>query len=975
MDYMCELPNDAARRVALGSLPPDLNSTYERILGRVNQGSAETQKLVRRALRWIANDNLNFRLTIKALCETVSIDLGSTRLNREAIPDEFEILHRCSSLVRKSEKGEKLELAHFTVKEFLQQIDPKRDISIGAYRYDPGNDDPQLAKVCLTYLMFENFDQGGPFSPQIVELRYQEYAFRGYAALNWGDLAYNCSDGTELFALIRKLFDPSKPNTFILWAQDIINMANYDSHLNTEELSIIDSGLAGATPLHYAAVLELAEVCDWLIGSGCDVNRNTIFGTPLHCALLGHSAFLGIFDHDLKFFLTQRRGVFSGGGNKVFTLLLDAGADPNGKYRTGTKKLSPLFMALYKGYWDLAVQLLDKGGRLDDTCMEILENHSKSEDVSKLIEHAGSQNVVQGDRDRLFQIALRAKKPNAACLVPKEKGLSFQSSLFEQNLRTAAEYGQVEIVLGLLEDQSLDINTADELKGLTALHHAAKTDQLGVAQILLDRGADLSRLDNLRRTALHHCVLSGDTHCLRFFLQKGADTSDRDYEGMTILHLAAQEGNLQALDVLLSMQVDPASATGLKTNDGKTPLLCAAAGESKDAMKLLLNAGSSLTDTASDGSSPVHYAAESGSLESVEFLMEKKIPSDLVTHDGSTTLHYAVAGSWENVAEIVRILIENGADPCKARIDGCTPLHVIVSTIEDALDEHDDESLDKLFTAGQTLLEKMLENLRSESSLRLGSELIYLASSSSFPSAHEFVLALLETRLDPNIAFANGRTALMAAAQRGDATILNTLLLHGADPSISALDLTVLHCACLNNHKSILVGLRKTEIDWNSVITAKIEDAQHKKVTALHIAAESEDNSVLEYLLSENLMSNIDARTEGGETPLSVSVWAGNPRNVSLLLSRGADATIIVEDGHSAIHWAARAGSEEVIAKFIEFDSDLGLPNSRGLTPELVARKHGHDTLAKTIMDYVIEQSEFRRFTLLSFAGLLTITR
>lgn len=119
MDYICELPNDAARRAALGSLPPDLNSTYERILSRVNQCNLETQKLVRRALRWLAYDGSTQYLTVEALCEAVSVDLGSTRRNPEAISDDYEILRRCSSLVRRSEDGERLELAHFTVKEFL----------------------------------------------------------------------------------------------------------------------------------------------------------------------------------------------------------------------------------------------------------------------------------------------------------------------------------------------------------------------------------------------------------------------------------------------------------------------------------------------------------------------------------------------------------------------------------------------------------------------------------------------------------------------------------------------------------------------------------------------------------------------------------------------------------------------------------------------------------------------------------------
>ena len=79
MDYMCELPNDAARRKALDSLPPDLNLTYERILNRVNQSDPERQKLVRRALRWMSNYEMSHQLITEALCEAVSIDFGDTR--------------------------------------------------------------------------------------------------------------------------------------------------------------------------------------------------------------------------------------------------------------------------------------------------------------------------------------------------------------------------------------------------------------------------------------------------------------------------------------------------------------------------------------------------------------------------------------------------------------------------------------------------------------------------------------------------------------------------------------------------------------------------------------------------------------------------------------------------------------------------------------------------------------------------------
>ncbi|KAL1619009.1 hypothetical protein SLS54_006859 [Diplodia seriata] len=45
IDYLCTLPHDRARREALASLPPDLNSTYERILGRVVSQPSNSERV------------------------------------------------------------------------------------------------------------------------------------------------------------------------------------------------------------------------------------------------------------------------------------------------------------------------------------------------------------------------------------------------------------------------------------------------------------------------------------------------------------------------------------------------------------------------------------------------------------------------------------------------------------------------------------------------------------------------------------------------------------------------------------------------------------------------------------------------------------------------------------------------------------------------------------------------------------------
>ncbi|KAI4181822.1 MAG: hypothetical protein LQ348_004959, partial [Seirophora lacunosa] len=144
MDYLCELPNDSSRRKALGDLPPTLKETYERILRRVNASSKDVQLLVSRVLRWIICARKP--LKIEALCEAVSIDLGDTEMEDDKISDETEILRWCSSLVRQAANGGYLELAHFTVKEFLKGIGPEDNGEFALYRIGSGHGEDHLAK-------------------------------------------------------------------------------------------------------------------------------------------------------------------------------------------------------------------------------------------------------------------------------------------------------------------------------------------------------------------------------------------------------------------------------------------------------------------------------------------------------------------------------------------------------------------------------------------------------------------------------------------------------------------------------------------------------------------------------------------------------------------------------------------------------------------------------------------------------------
>jgi hypothetical protein len=180
MDYLCELNNDVARRKALNSLPPTLFATYERILGRINASNEDNKILVQCVLRWIICAKIP--LSTKALLEAISINGEEEYLDRDAIIDEDEILRWCSSLVRKTSDSSGIELAYFTVKEFLMAIDPVINSDFARYSVRLEEEDVEIARVCLTYLCLKDFATDICKDEDDFCLRERDYPFWRYAA-------------------------------------------------------------------------------------------------------------------------------------------------------------------------------------------------------------------------------------------------------------------------------------------------------------------------------------------------------------------------------------------------------------------------------------------------------------------------------------------------------------------------------------------------------------------------------------------------------------------------------------------------------------------------------------------------------------------------------------------------------------------------------------------------------------------------
>lgn len=523
------MPNDSARRKALKNLPPTLNATYERILKRVNASNKDVQLLVSRTLRWIIHQSTEFQaeLTTKALCEAVSINIGDRRMDVDAVPDEVEIHRWCSSLVRQSADGRRLELAHFTVKEFLFQLGDDDDGEFALYRIGPGHSENELAKVCLTYLNFQDFDIGGYASEEVTKSRFEEYPLRKYAVTYWYSHAENNYDDREVLSLTQQLLNPSKPRTLITWIQDLIPChAREAIYRDTDAMETMNFAIAKATALHYAAMLSLPEICTWLINSGCDVNQTSAFGSPLNCGLMGWGVFT-VFYHQSPFDYVERKPTDQ--QSLVVGILLEAGADPNYHLSTLEGSRSPLFVSLSLFNHTACLQLLNRGGRLDDRCLMLLEETLDgdvqdswgSDDITTIMNGATSDNVDAEHYPRFLKISVMAKSPKSYNLLGdigmKDEQGQLRGADLEPTLRAAAEFGQLAVITQLVHTQQVNVQASEEYSGLTALHYAAKHDHRDIVEFLLSNGAQACKADDSGWTTLHYVIRLVAFDVLTFF--------------------------------------------------------------------------------------------------------------------------------------------------------------------------------------------------------------------------------------------------------------------------------------------------------------------------------------------------------------------------------------------------------------------------------------------------------------------------
>jgi ankyrin repeat protein len=500
------------------------------------------------------------------------------------------------------------------------------------------------------------------------------------------------------------------------WSGSILAQTAWEGHIDIIRI-LLDRGAnteTGAevrecpygTALHQAAHKGRIEIVRLLLDRGAKIDSlNNDRQTPLCFAVgEGHAA--------------------------VAKLLLDRGADPNGKGR------SPLGEAVWESHPDLVRMLLEHGAvsamalhhaaeRGDVDLVQLLLKHAVDKslrddenrtplhvavmcrEAGRLPEYMKIVDLLIKEGYRLDETSSGGRKPiHLAANLPMlqhllDCGADVDTRTTNNNvtpLYLASSYKDVDRVKFLLA-HGADVNAADKdggmplhqviggdderSKAITALllEHGATVDAFAATQLgqtdkvlaMLDGKPDLARaIGRGGQTLLHLAAGRGNFALVQTLLDRKADLEAKDrWAEWTPLHHAACNGHADVVKFLLAhgAKVEAPGAY----NQGI--LYTAVAGGHAEVVRLLLAAGADVEATTSWERFPLIEAAEKGNTEVIKLLLDAGAKVDRLCK-GTTALDAAVSRGQEGAA---KLLLSRGAEMRASKDDYSPPLHSAAS--------------------------------------------------------------------------------------------------------------------------------------------------------------------------------------------------------------------------------------------------------------------------------------------------------
>uniref|UniRef100_A0A670IRL4 Ankyrin 2 n=1 Tax=Podarcis muralis TaxID=64176 RepID=A0A670IRL4_PODMU len=423
------------------------------------------------------------------------------------------------------------------------------------------------------------------------------------------------------------------------------------------------------------------------------------------------------------------------------------------------------------------------------------------------------------------------------------------------------------------------------------------------------------------------------------YLKGGIDINTCNQNGLNALHLAAKEGHVGLVQELL----ERGSAVDSATKKGNTALHIASLAGQAEVVKVL------------NGFTPLYMAAQENHIEVVKYLLENGANQSTATEDGFTPLAVALQQGHN---QAVAILLENDTKG-KVRLPA---LHIAArkdDTKSAALLLQNDHNAD--------VQSKMMVNRTTES----GFTPLHIAA--HYGNVNVATL-LLNRGAVVDFTARNGITPLHVASKRGNTNMVKLLLDRGGQIDAKTRDgLTPLHCAARSGHDQVVELLlergapllARTKNGLSPLHMAAQGDhvecvkhlLQHKApvddvtldyLTALHVAAHCGHYRVTKLLLDKR--ANPNARALNGFTPLHIACKKNRIKVMELLVKYGASIQAITESGLTPIHVAAFMGHLNIVLLLLQNGASPDVTNIRGETALHMAARAGQVEVVRCLL-------------------------
>lgn len=659
---------------ALKSLPRGLDATYGRILERIIEDCSRDDAFS--ALQWLAYAVRPLR--IEEVAETIAIRPGASSLDEDDKLFEPEaILGTCSSLVTMFRETRIIQLAHFSVKEYL--ISEKlRTSRLSCFGIQDVLAQTYIAESCLTYLLlFDREDSLVVTSDDVVEVtkepddpdtrrlnkRYPNlvkvYPLLQYAATNWFKHATEILEGSpeRVKHQILTLLNPSRDCCFLNWLR-VYGTCYWSFHKLRSFISTdpITELIESPPPLWWAVNLGLLHIVRRMLDDGADVNGFHAFDKAAVSALgdRGESP----FGHDTTEPVRE-----------ILRALSDSVNIQEACVKTGWR--SPLDAAINQNNTKMALLLLSRGanvhwryisysrGRMSKgrivPALTAAVRQKNQKMVGIILKAGANANGSGTGSDQPLLAACGTGRVGIVRLL-LDHGADVTSVENAETVLCASVLGREKQITEMILARTADIDFGTDRYG-SALYEAARVGSLDIVKLLLENGANPNALGGRHGSALQAAALWKHSDMVKLLLESGANPNGPDgrYWYGSALQAAAEIGSHNRVKLLLENEADP-NAPGGRYGSA---LQAAAHSGSSDIVELLLENGSNPNALGGLFGSALLAAARKGHLEIVKFLLEHKADPNIRDKLGSSAVTYAAANGH---LKMVTVLLEAGAE-------------------------------------------------------------------------------------------------------------------------------------------------------------------------------------------------------------------------------------------------------------------------------------------------------------------------